>query len=56
MFRSFDHHQVVFYFLAKITLINNPLDIPILKLVMWQHVVLCVLSFTWRAPDGACHS
>ena len=31
MFRSFDHHQGVFYFLAKITFINNTLDIPILK-------------------------
>jgi len=31
-------------------------DIPILKLAMRQHVVLCVLSFTWRVPDCACHS
>ena len=31
MFRSFDHHQGVFLFLAKVTLINNPLDIPTLK-------------------------
>ena len=31
MFRSFDHHQGVFWFLAKITFINNTLDIPILK-------------------------
>jgi len=39
-----------FYFLAKITLIKNTFDIPILKLAMWQRVVLCVLSFTWRVP------
>ena len=45
-----------FYFLAKITLIKNTFDIPILKLAMWQHIVLCVLSFIWRAPDCACHS
>ena len=40
-----------FQFLAKITLIKNTFDIPILKLAMWQHVVLCVLNFTWRVPD-----
>jgi len=32
------------------------LDIPILKLAMWQHVMLCVLSFAQRALDCACHS
>ena len=31
MFRSFDRHQGVFQFLAKIAFINNTLDIPILK-------------------------
>ena len=31
-----------FQFLAKITLINIYFDIPVLKLTIWQHVVLCV--------------
>ena len=56
MFRSFDHLQGVFSFFAKVTLINITFDIPILKLAMWQHVVLCVLSVARRALDCACHS
>jgi len=51
MFRSFDHHQE---FLAIITLINISFDIPILKLAMWQHVVLCVLSFALRTLLNYC--
>ena len=54
MFRSFDHHQGVFGSLLK-SLINISFDIPILKLAMWQHVVLCVLSFARRALDCASH-
>jgi len=42
--------------LAKITLINISFHIPILKLAMWQHVVICVFSFARRALDSACHS
>ena len=52
MFRPFDHHQGVFSSFAKITLIKNTFDIPILNLVMCQHVVLCVLSFTWIVPQA----
>ena len=55
MFRSFDHHQGVFSSLLK-SLINITFDIAILKLAMWQHVVLCVLSFAQRVLDCACHS
>ena len=31
--------------------VNISFDIPILNLAMWQHFVLCVLSFARRALD-----
>jgi len=27
-----------------------------LRVVMWQHVVLFVLGYTWGAPESTCSS
>ena len=37
--------RLIYMSLGVKCLINISFDIPILKLAMWQHVVLCVLSF-----------
>ena len=32
------------------------LDVFMLRVVMWQHVVLFVLGYTWRVPERTCFS
>jgi len=41
--------------LAKITIILSTVGC-MLSVVMWQHVVLFVLGYTWRAPECTCSS
>ena len=51
MFRSFDHHQGDFWFLAKITFINNILDISILKT---DDVATCLVMCVELYLESAC--
>ena len=51
----YDHLQGVYNVLAKITIILTTVGCK-LSVVMWQHVVLFVSGYTWRASECTCSS
>jgi len=46
----FGHRQGITMSSLKSLLFWPQLDVFMLRVVMWQHVLLFVLGYTWRAP------